>query len=188
MAVVKRTAIAILLTAGMVTLPAVALGDRDPTSSRAGGADGTRTQTAPAPPKGGGGQAFVDGAGTVRVAGNFLAFGDVRGMTIRVTDRYGDARVRIGGKVVMRPVRRATGTTRRSITLRAGSKRRLSIEGCRADVVFRGAGNVTLSITGAGLVRLDGVGTFHVNNGAERSWPLRPVTLPLRPTSPGGRD
>ena len=160
----------------MAVMPAAALGERGPTG-----------QSAPTPPADGGGQAFVDGAGNVRVSGNFLAFGDVRGMTVRVIDRYGDAKVRIGGKVVMKPVRRANGSTRRSITVRAGTQRRVSVEGCRAEVAFRGRGNVTLSITGEGRVRLDGVGTFHVNNGAERSWPLRPVTLPLRPAPPGRR-
>lgn len=183
----RRAALVILLSAGLVALPAVALADPRPVPPRPGGGNGPQAQTTPAPPAGGGGQAFVDGAGSVRVSGNFLAFGDVRGMTVRVTDRYGDARVRIGGKVVMKPIRGAKGSTRRTITLRAGTQQRVSVEGCRADVVFRGAGNVALSITGAGLVRLDGVGKFHVNNGAERSWPLRPLTIPLRPTPPGGR-
>lgn len=171
----------------MAIMPAAALGERGPMPTRPGGGNGPAGQAAPAPPADGGGQAFVDGAGNVRVSGNFLAFGDVRGMTVRVTDRYGDARVRIGGKVVMRPIRGANGSTRRSITVRTGTQQRVSVEGCRAEAVFRGTGNVTLSITGEGLVRLDGVGTFHVNNGAERSWPLRPVTLPLRPTPPGRR-
>lgn len=168
-----------LLAAGLVAVPAVpALADRDGTPA------GIERPGAPA---GGGGQVYVDGAGTVRVQGNFLAFGDVGGMVVRVTDRYGDARVLLGGRPMMTPMPGASGKARRSVELRPGPQQRVTIEGCRAEATFRGDGNLTLSITGAGTVRLDGVGTFRVNNRAERSWPLRPVTIPLRPTPPGGR-
>lgn len=103
-------------------MPAAGLADPGPMAPPPGGGNGPSGQATPTPPSNGGGQAFVDGAGGVRVSGNFLAFGDVRGMTVRVTDRYGDAQVRIGGKVVMKPIRGANGSTRRSITVRAGTQ------------------------------------------------------------------
>lgn len=131
-----------------------------------------------------GGQIYLDGAGTVRVAGNFLAFGDVGGMEVEVTDRRGDARVIIDGRRVMqprtRPSRRAPRP--RTVVLRPAARQMVTIEGRDVAAMFRGNGNVTLSITGTGSVRLDGVGTFRVNNRAAESWPLRPITLPLRPT------
>lgn len=141
----------------------------------------------PGIPAGGGGQVYLDGAGSVRVQGNFLAFGDVAAMSVRVTDRYGDARVRLGGRPMMTPVKRSDGATRRHVDLPPGPRRRVSIEGSRAEVSFRGDGNVTLSITGAGTVRLEGVGTYRVNNGAGRGWPMGPVAIRLAPTRPGGR-
>lgn len=135
-------------------------------------------------PTGIGGQISVDGAGSVRVAGNFLAFGDVGGMEVTVTDRAGDARAIIDGRRVMQPRPR---TARRSVrprtaVLRPTARQMVTIEGRDVVATFRGNGNVSLSITGTGSVRLDGVGTFRVNNRAAESWPLRPITLPLRPT------
>jgi hypothetical protein len=131
-----------------------------------------------------GGQIYVDGAGTVRVAGNFLAFGDVGGMEVTVTDRAGDARAIIDGKRVLQPRPRSTRRAARPRTavLRPSARQMVTIEGRDVVATFRGDGNVTLSITGAGSVKLDGVGTFRVNNRAAESWPLRPITLPLRPT------
>ena len=45
---------------------------------------------------------------------------------------------------------------------------------------FTGQGNVYLSITGRGSVKLDGVGTFRMNGREAESWPMKPLTLPLR--------
>ncbi len=181
--VTRRTTIS-LACAALIALPvAPAMADRSGIQPGKGG-----TRPAPTAPASGGGQMQVNGAGTVRVTGNFLAWGDVRGMTVRVTDRYGDALVVVGRKRVLRPLQGADGTARRSITLRPGPKQRVRIEGCRATVTFRGTGNIFISVSGEGAVRLDGVGTFRVNGRAERSWPLRARTIPLRPSPPGGRD
>lgn len=137
-----------------------------------------------AAPTGIGGQIYVDGAGRVRVAGNFLAYGDVGGMEVAITDRAGDARVIIAGRPVLQPRPRATRRAARPRTavLRPSARQMVTIEGRDVAATFRGDGNVSLSITGTGSVRLDGVGTFRVNNRAAESWPLRPITLPLRPT------
>lgn len=135
-------------------------------------------------PTGIGGQVYVDGAGTVRVAGNFLAFGDVGGMEVAVTDRGGDARAIIDGRRVLQPRPRTArrGVRPRTAVLRPSARQMVTIEGRDVVATFRGDGNVSLSITGTGSVRLDGVGTFRVNNRAAEGWPLRPITLPLRPT------
>lgn len=182
---VRRTiAVAALLCAGLVTVPAAhAQADKPPVGTTPNGG------TVPVPPKDGGGQVSVDGAGSVRVTGNLLAYGDLRGISVRVIDRYGNARVLVDGRPMMTPLRNARGKAPRSVTLRPGPKQRVTIEGYRVDALFRGArtGNLSLSITGVGTVRLDGVGTYQVNGRAERSWPLKPVTIPLRPTPPGGR-
>ncbi|MBM3635371.1 MAG: hypothetical protein FJW99_08865 [Actinobacteria bacterium] len=135
-----------------------------------------------------GGQIYVDGAGDVRVNGNFLAFGDVGGMQVRVTDRAGDARVIAGGRQLLRPQPRdgksagRPGTPPRKLAFEPQAREMFSIEGRDLVASFRGDGNVTLSITGTGTVRLDGVGTFRVNSQPARTWPLRPLTLPLRQT------
>ena len=135
-------------------------------------------------PTGIGGQIYVDGAGAVRVAGNFLAFGDVGGMEVTVTDRAGDARVIMDGRRVLQPRPRTArrGVRPRTAVLRPTARQMVTIEGRDVVATFRGDGNVSLSITGTGSVRLDGVGTFRVNNRTAESWPLRPITLPLRPT------
>jgi hypothetical protein len=139
------------------------------------------TPRAPAPV---GGQIYLDGAGTVRVTGSFLAFGDVGGMDVTVIDRRGDARVILGGQRMGMP-RRATVRSKpraRVISFRPSAEQRVTIEGRNVSALFRGNGNVTLSITGSGKVRLDGVGTFRVNSQPPEAWPLQPITLPLRQT------
>jgi hypothetical protein len=136
-----------------------------------------------------GGQIYVDGAGDVRVTGNFLAFGDVGGMDVIVTDRAGDARAILDGQRVLQPrPRTARRPARpRTVSFRPSARQMVTIEGRDVIATFRGDGNVTLSITGTGKVRLDGVGTFRINNRSAESWPLRPIRLPLRPTPQGGR-
>lgn len=135
-----------------------------------------------------GGQIYVDGAGDVRVSGNFLAFGDVGGMDVTVTDRAGDARVIVGGRPLLRPQGRGgapagrRGTAPRRLSFAPAAREMFSIEGRDLVASFRGDGNVTLSITGTGTVRLDGVGTFRVNSQPAQTWPLRAVVLPLRQT------
>lgn len=134
-----------------------------------------------------GGQIYVDGAGDVRVTGNFLAFGDVGGMQVRVTDRAGDGRVIADGRVLLRPQPRGGApadirNAPRRLAFRPSAREMFSIEGRDLVASFRGEGNVTLSITGTGTVRLDGVGTFRVNSQPAQTWPLRPLTLPLRQT------
>lgn len=157
---------------------------------------GPRPEPGPAPPAaprgappGIGGQVYLDGAGDVRVSGNFLAFGDVGGMEVTVTDRAGNARAILNGERVLQPRPRAgrRESPPRTAVLRPRSKQKVTIEGRDVVATFRGKGNVTLSITGTGLVRLDGVGTFRVNNRAAESWPLRPIAVPLRPTPRNGQ-
>ncbi len=136
-------------------------------------------------PGGIGGLIYVDGAGSVRVNGSFLAFGDVGGMNVTVTDRGGDARVILGGKRMQFP-RRAKGQVRtkvRTMAFQPGDEQRVSIEGRNVSASFRGDGNVTLSITGTGTVKLDGVGTFRVNSRRVESWPMAAIALPLGSTS-----
>jgi len=133
-----------------------------------------------------GGQIYVDGAGDVRVSGNFLAFGDVGGMVVTVTDRAGDARVIARGRPLMQPESRggspATRRAPRRLAFTPAAREMFSIEGRDLVASFRGDGNVTLSITGTGQVRLDGVGTFRVNSQPARTWPMQPTSLPLRQT------
>ncbi|MBM3664527.1 MAG: hypothetical protein FJW92_01865 [Actinobacteria bacterium] len=135
-----------------------------------------------------GGQIYVDGTGDVRVTGNFLAFGDVSGMQVGVTDRAGDARVIAGGRPLLTPQPRdgtpadRRGALPRRLLFQRQAREMLRIEGRDLVASFRGDGNVTLSITGTGKVRLDGVGTLRVNSQPTGTWPLRPLTLPLRQT------
>jgi hypothetical protein len=138
------------------------------------------------PGAGVGGQIEIDGAGRVQARGSFLAFGGVTGMSVTITDRRGGGRICVGGKPVAFP-RRATGSPpARTIMLRPGARRALLIEGKDMVARFTGEGNVYLSITGRGSVQLDGVGTFRMNGREAESWPLRPLTLPLRST--GAQD
>lgn len=135
-----------------------------------------------------GGQIYLDGAGAVRVNGSFLAFGDVGGMDVTVTDRRGDARVILGGRRADFPRSGGRGRGRvRTISFRPSAEQRVTIEGRNVTASFRGEGNVTLSITGTGTVQLDGVGTFRVNSQPPESWPLQPITVPLRQTPRQGR-
>jgi hypothetical protein len=132
------------------------------------------------PRAGAGGQLEIDGAGRVQARGSFLAFGGVTGMSVTITNRSGKGRVCVGGKSVAFP-RRATGSPpARTITLRPGALRALLIEGRDMTARFTGQGNVYLSITGRGSVKLDGVGTFRMNGREAESWPMKPLTLPLR--------
>ena len=138
------------------------------------------------PGAGAGGQLEIDGAGRVYARGSFLAFGGVTRMSVTITDRRGGGRVCVGGKPVAFP-RRATGSPpARTITLRPGARRALLVEGKDVIARFAGEGNVYLSITGRGSVKLDGVGTFRINGREAESWPLKPLTLPLR--SAGAQD
>ena len=166
-----------IATALAAAAPVVALGAPGPGDMRPTGKTGI------------GGQIYVDGAGDVRVTGNFLAFGDVGGMDVSVTDRAGDARAILDGQRVLQPRPRATRRPARprTVSFRPSARQMVTIEGRDVVATFRGNGNVTLSITGTGKVRLDGVGTFRINNRAAESWPLRAIQLPLRPTPPGGR-
>ncbi|MSO43882.1 MAG: hypothetical protein EXQ74_01005 [Thermoleophilia bacterium] len=135
-----------------------------------------------------GGQLYVDGAGYVRIRGSFLAFGDVGGMTVTVTDHAGNARVILAGKRLRfprRPTQARGGPSH--ITFRPASRNILSLDGTNIVAEFRGSGNVTLSITGNGTARLDGVGTFRQNTRGTESWPLRPIDLPLRATRRTGQ-
>ncbi len=166
-----------IATALAAAAPVVALGAPGPGDMR------------PTDKTGIGGQIYVDGAGDVRVTGNFLAFGDVGGMDVSVTDRAGDARAILDGQRMLQPRPRATRRPARprTVSFRPSARQMVTIEGRDVVATFRGNGNVTLSITGTGKVRLDGVGTFRINNRAAESWPLRPIQLPLRPTPQGGR-
>ena len=175
-----RTLATVAVAATLASLPAIATahhpGDRGAPSAHA---QSSRTA---------GGQIYVDGAGEVRVSGDFLAFGDVGGMQVSVTDRAGDARVIVGGRPLLRPLQQGgapaarRGAPPRRLSFEPSDREMFSIEGRDLVASFRGDGNVTLSITGVGRVRLDGVGTFRVNSQPAQAWPLRPLTLPLRQT------
>lgn len=134
-----------------------------------------------------GGQMAIDGAGRVQVTGSFLAFGGVDRMDVLITDRRGDARVCVAGRPVAFPrAVRGRGTSR-AITLRPAARQNLVIHGRDVIARFTGQGNVYLSISGSGTVRLDGVGTFRVNSQGSESWPMTPITLPLQSTPRGAR-
>ncbi len=174
-------------------MPVLALGGQSRPPAPSGAQDASGAQAASA--RTAGGQVYVDGAGDVRISGNFLAFGDVAGMRVRIIDRAGDGRVIAGGRVLLRPRSKArrsgSGGTRvtrpRRLTFTPSARQRFSIEGRKLVVSFRGEGNVTLSITGTGKVRLDGVGTYRTNSQPAEAWSLAPMVLPLRPTRRGGQ-
>ena len=181
----NRTLVTVAVAAAIAALPAIASAHH-PAGANTGASQTPSARTA-------GGQIFVDGAGEVRVSGNFLAFGDVGGMKVKVIDRAGDARVIVGGRPLLRPKPRGgnpatrRGAPPRKLTFAPSAREMFSIEGHALRVTFRGGGNVMLSITGTGKVRLDGVGTFRVNSQPTQAWPLRPITLPLRQTPRPGR-
>ena len=181
----NRTLATVAVAAAIAALPAMASAHH-PAGPPPGGPQASSARTA-------GGQIFVDGAGDVRVSGNFLAFGDVGGMEVGVVDRAGDARVIVGGRPLLRPQPRGgspaarRGAPPRRLSFQPSAREMFSIEGRDLRATFRGDGNVMLSITGTGEVRLDGVGTFRVNSQPAQTWPLRPLTLPLRQTPRPGR-
>lgn len=175
-----RTLASVAALAALASLPAMAVA-HPPSARQAGPPMESFSRTA-------GGQIYVDGAGDVRVTGNFLAFGDVGGMEVRVTDRAGDGRVIVGGRPLLQPQARGgspagrPGPVPRRRSFAPAAREMFSIEGRDLVASFRGDGNVTLSITGTGTVRLDGVGTFRMNSQPAQTWPLRAVVLPLRQT------
>ncbi|MBU6362875.1 MAG: hypothetical protein KGQ95_01510 [Acidobacteria bacterium] len=186
----NRTLATVAAAAALISLPAIGAAH-----DGARPAAGPAPATAPAPPpfqaassRTAGGQIYVDGAGDVRLAGNLLAFGDVSGMQVSITDRAGDARVIAGGRPLLRPQARGgapagrRGAAPRRLSFTPAAREMFSLEGRDLVASFRGDGNVTLSITGTGTVRLDGVGTFRANSQPAQTWPLRPVVLPLRQT------
>ena len=181
-----------LAIAAIAAAPAIGAPGDQSAMARKGTASGCAIKAMPKGPVVVGEQMQVDGAGDVLVQGNVFAFGDVSGMNVRITDYAGDARVCLRGRAVMNPrTRSRTASSRRSrartIRLRPRAEQRISIMGRRVRATFRGDGNVMLSISGIGRVRLDGVGTFKVSAGPMESWPMKPISVRLRATPRGDR-
>jgi hypothetical protein len=181
-----------LAIAAIAAAPAIGAPGDQSAMARKGTAGGCAIKAMPKGPVVVGEQMQVDGAGDVLVQGNVFAFGDVSGMNVRITDYAGDARVCLRGRAVMNPrTRSRTASSRRSrartIRLRPRAEQRISIMGRRVRATFRGDGNVMLSISGIGRVRLDGVGTFKVSAGPMESWPMKPISVRLRATPQGDR-
>lgn len=125
-----------------------------------------------------GGQIDIEGAGQVRLDGSFMAWGTVNNMSVRVIDRAGDGMVRVGAACV--PLTPGPGG-RRTATINSPAQRFL-VDGTRMRVEISGPGSLAIAVTGSGTGVLKGVGTFTVNNGERKGWPLKPIDLALAPT------
>ncbi len=134
-----------------------------------------------APP---GGQILLEGAGDVRLEGSFLAWGTVNDMDLIIEDRAGDGVVRVGSVCrALTPDRRNRGMRKVRIS---SPTSRFTIEGSRIRLRVEGRGSLAIAITGSGHGELDGVGTYRMNGGAPRNWPIHPINLALGPAPPRG--
>lgn len=134
-----------------------------------------------APP---GGQIDIEGSGVVRLNGSFLAWGTVTRMDLVIEDRGRDGVVRVGRSCrALTRDKRHPGTRRVRIS---SPRSRFSIEGSRIRLTIRGRGSLAIAITGRGRGELDGVGTYRVNGGAARTWPVHPINLALGPAPARG--
>lgn len=138
---------------------------------------GKNLSPAKAGPISAGGQIDIEGSGRVTLSGSFMTWGTVRGMRIRVTDQRGDGMLRVGASCV--PLRSSGGGTR-TATVRS-PKGRFVVDGTRVRLEISGRGSLAIAVTGSGTGLLNGVGTFTVNNGDPRSWPLKAIDLALAP-------
>lgn len=163
-------------------------GSPDVKNPRGGAAPAGKRQDCRAPGKGlapvrgaavgAGGQIDIAGSGQVRLDGSFMAWGTVKGMTVRVTDRAGDGMVRVGAACV--PLVPGSGGRRTAVITSPGQ--RFLVDGTRMRVEIAGPGSLAIAVTGSGTGVLKGVGTFTVNNGERKGWPLKPIDLALAPT------
>ena len=126
-----------------------------------------------------GGLIYIEGSGRVRLQGSFMSWGTVSGMTLKVVDRTGDGLAKVAGKCVrFRP----SGGRERSATI-TSPRGQILVDGTDIRMEIRGRGSLAISVTGSGTGDLYGVGTFTVNSGAPKSWPLDTIDLALAPTS-----
>jgi hypothetical protein len=127
-----------------------------------------------------GGQIGIEGSGHVRLRGSFMSWGSLQqDMTIRVVDHAGDGVLRVGKScVTLRPTRRGT----RVAVLRS-PRQRFMLDGSNMRVDIIGDGFMCIAVTGSGKGELNGVGTFTVNQGEKKSWPLEPIDLALAPAT-----
>lgn len=129
-----------------------------------------------------GGRILVEGAGDVRLEGSFLAYGTVKDMDLVIEDRAGDGVVRVGRSCrALTPDRRNRGMRKVRIS---SPTSRFTVEGTRIRLRVEGGGYLAIAITGSGRGKLDGVGTYRVNDGADRNWPIHPINLALGPAPP----
>ena len=127
-----------------------------------------------------GGQIGIEGSGHVQLRGSFMSWGTLQqDMTIRVVDHAGDGVLRVGRScVALRPTPRRT-----RMAVLHSPKQRFMIDGSDIRVDISGDGFMSIAVTGSGKGELNGVGTFTVNQGAKKSWPLAPIDLALAPAT-----
>lgn len=113
----------------------------------------------------------ANGGGTFILDGDAAVLGAVRGpAVIVVQDRSGDARMRIGGRVV-RPARTRPGSpfvTVRRIRL-ADGRRRFLVSGSDMRVRIESP-DMAVNASGRFRVRLNGRGSYTVDDGAPQTW------------------
>lgn len=122
----------------------------------------------------------IEGSGEVRLRGSFMSWGTVSGMDIKVVDRAGDGLMKVAGRCIR--FSKPSGARGRSAVV-ASPRGQVLVDGTDVRMEITGPGSLTISVTGTGTGKLNGVGTFTVNNGTPMSWPLREINLALAPTS-----
>lgn len=118
-------------------------------------------------------QVRIEGAGSVRLTGGMVAFGQVGSPTrIVATDEGGDGRLTIGGR---RPLRLKRGTN--AFAFRGG---RVYIEGSKLTLTLVSPA-IRLSVATVGKASFDGRGTYIVNGAGAQTWPVANVTVNFGP-------
>ena len=124
------------------------------------------------------------GTGTLVAQGTLRVFGSLEG-TMIVRDRVGGAVIKIAGvrqkpKLIFVGVRRVRVYTLRRINdsfYAKGDNIRVELRSPRATL--------SMSAFGRGRVlRMDGAGTYHLNNGAEEQWSSALLPLAITPSPP----
>ena len=134
----------------------------------------------------------ASGTGTVVMNGNFTdAFGSKLRGTLIVRDPAGDAKVLIGG-VPQKPKRVKVGDRIvRVFTIQRPNRAfAFHVKGTRVLITIKSPTNtLSVQVFGRGTVtRLDGEGTYVLNDDAETPWGEAPLPLKIKPPRPVRAD
>lgn len=134
----------------------------------------------------------ASGTGTVVINGNFTdAFGSKLRGTLIVRDQAGDARVLIGG-VVQKAKRVKVGNRFvRVFTIERPNRAfAFHVKGSRVRITIKSPSNtLSIQVFGRGAVtRLEGDGTYILNDDAEATWGEAPLPLQIKAPRPVRAD